>query len=775
MQDMEHGKIQKAMALRVKYRLMQAPPYKRRIGIRSMGVHQLNRGPPEIYPNGTDVRTLGLALIASTLDQAEADHNGVVIEEVPAEVRMASGFKDPFTTKAYEGIGRYNFEMCCRSECLRTCFTEEAAHAVVYGTLSHSHLLLFLLSAWTGAKWDALDKDGNPGYPCDKDGRVDFAAVAARDAVFKAIVDAGIEVEVLSYKLYLEEPNGCMLISDALNNAQGVALKRTELAAVSALTAEVGTRTELAVAGRVSFQAVKEALRVQLDTIVDEPEFMEMFDFVVSLGADKNTYLPGFLKWCSLFVSNQHRRFRFQTCAALNKLFAGPLSKIALAKRSLRLKPTATMCPVPEAILEKLTRDEFKSLEEILYYFHTECKAAVAALLDPSDEGNRDPSIKFLGNVDVAAADAFVKASSTGGFKYVATERKKAMVVATAKYWQMLKTGVHELKGVVNSSFPTFSASLEAEPQTSAVAEVRLTEPCVIRYDEDLGLALRRPEERTRVADPQERIKMPWALWAESEPAGKLPEEKACEAAAHLVLRMLHRQACSCNPPIDVFWDPKENATVVVTTETIAAGHLKLAPCIPKTMKFKDTSEHPERIQIRIVAKQGGAEVSAHDVFIHPEWQAPEDAKVSGQHAVACEHRAWKWTGGESMHPHWAVRRLTRDKLAAKAPGANFNMAPIMQGYSIVTVGQRNEDEATSVSNMHTVQVPILTNHEDLAKGVELFWEAASVPKKGVPKSKIGWMEDEKAKQAKAKTEKQSQQCKRQKIKDDDTKATLEV
>jgi len=334
-----------------------------------MGVHMMNRGGFEIFPNGTDVRTLGCELIQSTLDQAEADHNGIVVEEVPAEVRlMMPDFKDPVTRKPYEGIGQYNYKMCQHSDYLRTCFDEDDARRVVLGTLSHSHLLMFLLCALTGAKWNIVDEHGNPKFPCDQEGCLDQAAVAARDAVFKNIMNAGIEVEILSYKLYLEEPTACTLISDAMNNAQGVALQKTELQALSALTGEVGRRTELAVASSVLFTTCKEALRLQLGTLVDEPDFMEMFDFVVSVGADKNSYLPEFLKWCSLYVSSKHRRLRFATCAVLNKLKAGPLSKIALAKRSLRLKPVSTMCPAPESHLEKLDTPEFKELEDTLFF-----------------------------------------------------------------------------------------------------------------------------------------------------------------------------------------------------------------------------------------------------------------------------------------------------------------------------------------------------------------------------------------------------------------------
>ena len=52
----------------------------------------------------------------------------------------------------------------------------------------------------------------------------------------------------------------------------------------------------------------------------------------------------------------------------------------------------------------KLTADEFLDLEVVLFFFHTKCATAVAAL--PLEERR-----SFLANVDIVASDAFVKAA----------------------------------------------------------------------------------------------------------------------------------------------------------------------------------------------------------------------------------------------------------------------------------------------------------------------------------------------------------------------------
>ena len=68
-----------------------------------------------------------------------------------------------------------------------------------------------------------------------------------------------------------------------------------------------------------------------------------------------------------------------------------------------------------------------------------------------------------------------------------------------------------------------------------------------------------------------------------------------------------------------------------------------------------------------------GQLVDAMCYYVHPEWASPEDKTIATDGAI--EHRAAAWTGKESMHPHWAVRRLSDEDLSKKTLGASFNMA----------------------------------------------------------------------------------------------------
>ena len=393
---MERGQVQQAMAYRVKYRVGKP----RSICVDMLGVHMMNRGGHGIYPNGSDVVHLGKKIIQGGIDISEANHNGVAVEEVPISFLRENG-NDPVTNTSYGGITEYNLEMSSRNPFLKTCFSH--ADTLVAGTLSHSHLLLVLRCCRTRAKWDLVDDNGKPMHPCGEDGTIDVDKIVARDPVFQEIQDNGLRFEMLSYKIYVEEPNACILISNALNKANAVALQTTTLSALSSLTGVVGLSFKAQeVSRKVEFEDIKEKLRSEVDFLVDDPEFVEMFDFVLQLGADQNSYLGRFIAWTSAMVCSKRRQLRMMSFTNLNKCKAGPLTKIALLERSLRQKPTALQCPCPEPGLSGLTREEFFDIEDVLFFFHTKCATAVAAL--PLDERR-----VFLANVDIAASDAFVK------------------------------------------------------------------------------------------------------------------------------------------------------------------------------------------------------------------------------------------------------------------------------------------------------------------------------------------------------------------------------
>ena len=82
------------------------------------------------------------------------------------------------------------------------------------------------------------------------------------------------------------------MISQALNAGHNLALRTSELTALAVLTGAITLELESAVAARVSFETVQARVRQELDMFVDQPDFVDVFEFVVNMGANKNSSIP---------------------------------------------------------------------------------------------------------------------------------------------------------------------------------------------------------------------------------------------------------------------------------------------------------------------------------------------------------------------------------------------------------------------------------------------------------------------------------------------------
>ena len=200
-----------------------------------MDVHPQNRG--GIYPQPDTVRNLGLKIIRKGFNQSEANHEGVCVEDMPLPRSSSASVVEPYAD--------YNLRQCDH-QFLEKCFS--LINDIMYGTLSHSHLLLVLLSWANGAEWK-IEDEPNLSKLLNPDGTFCNAAVAACDADLERILRYGLSMEVLSWKMLVEEPTAASLISQALNSAQQMALRTSELTALNVLSGAVGLVVAYEVAG----------------------------------------------------------------------------------------------------------------------------------------------------------------------------------------------------------------------------------------------------------------------------------------------------------------------------------------------------------------------------------------------------------------------------------------------------------------------------------------------------------------------------------------------
>ena len=129
---------------------------------------------------------------------------------------------------------------------------------------------------------------------------------------------------------------------------------------------------------------------------------------------------------------------------------------------------------------------------------------------------------------------------------------------------------------------------------------------------------------------------------------------------------------------------------------------------------------------------------------MHPEYRMPEESKEKLEDAVASHVRAWEFKGEETLHPFWAVERLTEDERRKAQKGA-FNLTCEDKEFVAVTVGASCGD---SIAITLAVVVPIMTNSVDVKKGEELCLE--NTTRKDSNKRKEGSWKTDVAKTEKA-------------------------
>ena len=190
---MDIGLVRLAMAFRVKYRVCQD----KFIAVARMGVHQAKRGGQ--YPNADTVKNLLCKILKTGFSENEANHEGVCVESIPQH--------EP--TAAAASYLKYNL-LNATHAFYEKCFTPQ--DDVMYGLLSHNHLMIGLKCIQNGANWRLGDEWRSKVHV---DGAWNCKAVEAVDAEIANVLKNGLRMEVLSWQIHAEEPTACSLISQA--------------------------------------------------------------------------------------------------------------------------------------------------------------------------------------------------------------------------------------------------------------------------------------------------------------------------------------------------------------------------------------------------------------------------------------------------------------------------------------------------------------------------------------------------------------------------------
>ena len=61
----------------------------------------------------------------------------------------------------------------------------------------------------------------------------------------------------------------------------------------------------MGISQRVAFESVRDRCRSELDVAADVPDLALVFDFLISVGAGRNTFIDDFLTYAAKFVDSK--------------------------------------------------------------------------------------------------------------------------------------------------------------------------------------------------------------------------------------------------------------------------------------------------------------------------------------------------------------------------------------------------------------------------------------------------------------------------------------
>ena len=142
---------------------------------------------------------------------------------------------------------------------------------------------------------------------CDDQGRlsVELFTATAQGSQLKQILERGVLCEILTWQMDVEEPDAAATISLAENEVNQVGMRTTEIEAIKVLKGQVIIEMSKDVSERVCFQTVVDAVAMQLGPAVADPDLLEIFDYLISNGVGKNSYIDDLLDWASFYVNGK--------------------------------------------------------------------------------------------------------------------------------------------------------------------------------------------------------------------------------------------------------------------------------------------------------------------------------------------------------------------------------------------------------------------------------------------------------------------------------------
>ena len=773
-----------AARLREKYSLKDKNGARllQKITLEELCVHPQNRA--GTFPSAARVKDLLCGIMRDRFLANEAQHEAVVIQELPFEKR--ADFQR-LRGKPYTTHSEHNKKHTESVEALKSAFT--CLSTFNYGAVSHCTLSLGLQSIKHEAAWDLPEEHKGKGleaFQTGPGGSWDVSKMR-QDERFSELVevlDNGLRCEILSWEIHLDKDHveAPALIAAALNNPQGKGVTTHEMEILKSV-AEHASAAAAAAQGEVDFDRILTACASRYPLIGSQMWFVDLFKFVIGTGGQDGPFIPQILDYDRRWVDHSKRTLAQTTWNVLNQVGDKyPHVKVALVMRAYSEDPRSGICPSPESGWTKQTEYRLENLNALLGYFRSEVEVRAAEVM------TADQSATITSQLIIAATEAFYQIAVKQTAKKPFSEIVSHVCAAFSEFCGEVRQAWLQQEKNASKQFPlppspwatglTQAWEERDRSRSSGSGGVPTAVPVLIKFD-----AQGRPTN-SQMAEPAQSSSTPMMVvpvhtWHPSQASVDLDYDRRHQAAITEVMSALHHDPKTCQQPVQMQYDIHKKSVHVVVTEAVGPGSLKLFPCCPTVKTFSKATTNQRAVELQVGEQRPNPAVEMQQYWAVPDLKLPplekecspgdlqraaedqpaisegqggpdqkEDAKEEeGQQSQ--NPYQWKFAGTESLHFFWAVDAMTTEELAKAQLQRgqehwNFNVDLYPKTFRTMIHG------ADSMRVMEVV-VPYMSNTEMLSKGDRLILRITK--EKKVPdgkKDKDAWqIENEKSKKRK--------------------------
>ena len=731
MEQCDNGQIKKSLALRAKYRV-----YKRKVPPMLVVPHPKNRGGDPVK----SLRTMQLtAVIVDGYDSIEANSNAIAVEDKPAVAEENKPAVFFFQTE-FEKQVNPDPDMAAKG----------SGMVATMGSLSHSHLNCCLRNILCGKR--GCNCVGRKVCVCrsnvmfDEDGNYNIERVRAHDEAWAQDCFSGLEWEVLSHKMDIEEPDAALIISIALNKRNEVAMKTGHLEIMSTLQGLCTPDPH----GKVPFDPVRDKMVDLYGADVVDEDLLSAFVLIMDAGGAGSVHMHDLANFVSAYVNPKVRKMRFEVYAIVclyPLLF--PKIKNACVKWSWRQPTVKGWCPMPPSIAHRLQDDRKYGMYELMLSVELAMSTLsdIASTVVDGSVGTDHERTKsrWIAEVEIGLVSKIFAVPKNEVGQTLETQEEElseqcADFVAT-KMLELSKVKpaltLDALRGFKNTTSlwiatwkrledPQFGRKArirgnKGAKQNSVVAEALV--PKVMLLDEK-GRPIGEHETVSKHHDVVETI--PWAIWMKQ--AGQRNPTHTAKNIFWIAHDCMHTDWNTLCPITVV---RKGHVTSVLTTQSIRSKALVVPLFVKKPISVVaeegQTFLHPNSVSV--VVSWPPTVIAKTDIEIDKK---EEEVRLNVRPEVTFPARdadgsTFTWKPSDVVHPFWLIKR--------EADHSEANAEIVLQDMTHVTAcGFLDLSSPVldfpATTSTFKVLMPFIINTQPIDAGKEVILKWKPTPKK---------------------------------------------